>query len=277
MNLAQLDAQIIAALEADNPQSVRHVFYLMTDQRLPVYVQKSDKGKDNGYGRVQRRLKQLREAGQIPFNHVVDMTRRGYHVATYDGQGDFLRRVAGLYRANLWGEVGVRVEVWAESRSIAAVLEADCRELAVSLYPTGGFSSMSLADVAAREHVQHQQFTYSGVIYYVGDWDKSGREIGRDVERKLPKYIKRLGGDPDWLRFDRLAINEEQIAAYNLSEKPGKGSDTVTVEAEAMPSGILRGIVRDAVESHLPAGALHAARVAEESEREGLRKLSGHF
>ena len=31
----QLDAQIIAVLKEDHPQSVRHVFYRMTDPRLP--------------------------------------------------------------------------------------------------------------------------------------------------------------------------------------------------------------------------------------------------
>ena len=33
--LEQLDAQIIAVLKEDHPQSVRHVFYRMTDPRLP--------------------------------------------------------------------------------------------------------------------------------------------------------------------------------------------------------------------------------------------------
>lgn len=42
--LEQLDQQIIAALENDHPQSVRHVFYLMTDPRLPEPVEKSDRG-----------------------------------------------------------------------------------------------------------------------------------------------------------------------------------------------------------------------------------------
>ena len=32
--MAQLDEQIIAVLREDHPQSVRHVFYRMTDPRL---------------------------------------------------------------------------------------------------------------------------------------------------------------------------------------------------------------------------------------------------
>ena len=39
----------------------------------------------------------------------------------------------------------------------------------------------------------------------------------------------------------------------------------------------LREIVRTAVESYLPAGALHAAKVAERSEREAILDASAHF
>ena len=49
---AQLEAQIYAVLATDHPQSVRHVFYRMTDPRLPVFVEKSD----HGYKQVQLRM-----------------------------------------------------------------------------------------------------------------------------------------------------------------------------------------------------------------------------
>ena len=42
-----------------------------------------------------------------------------------------------------------------------------------------------------------------------------------------------------------------------------------------MPAGELRTLLRDAVKGFMPAGALAAAKVAEESEREGLRALAG--
>jgi hypothetical protein len=45
-----------------------------------------------------------------------------------------------------------------------------------------------------------------------------------------------------------------------------------TIEAEAMPAGVLRSLVRGRIESFLPAGALEIARVAEESERAHLHQ-----
>ena len=93
----QLEQQILDVLAADHPQSVRHVFYRMTNPRLPEPVEKSE----DGYQQVQRRIARMRRAGLIPYAWITDATRRGYFVDTFTGSGDFLRRVAGLYRSDL--------------------------------------------------------------------------------------------------------------------------------------------------------------------------------
>jgi predicted DNA-binding transcriptional regulator AlpA len=56
----QLDNQIIAVLKEDHPQSVRHIFYRMTDPRLLEPVEKSDRG----YRHVQVRCVALRRSGK---------------------------------------------------------------------------------------------------------------------------------------------------------------------------------------------------------------------
>lgn len=263
-----LDAQIAAVLEADSPQSVRHVFYRMTDSRLAAPVEKTE----NGYRRVQARCLKLRRAGTLPYGWIADATRRGFHVSTFDGPGEFIERFAGLYRANLWTQSEPLVEVWAESRSLAGVLHRECQRLAVSLYPAGGFASETLCYEAAQEIDARRRAR--AVILYIGDYDPAGVLIDRDIAAKLVTHAE----TPIELR--RLAINADQIAAYGLPTKPRKDSDRrrpdlrETVEAEAMPAAELRRIVREAVESYLPPGALRAAQVAEESERAGLRALA---
>lgn len=131
--ISQLDHQIVEVLQIDHPQSVRHVFYRMTNPRLDEPVEKSERG----YRHVQHRLKELRRAGAVPYGWISDATRRGYFTDTFQDRFDFLRRVSGLYRADLWSQNRVYCEVWTESRSIAGVIEDDCRELAVSLIPLG--------------------------------------------------------------------------------------------------------------------------------------------
>ena len=261
--VAILEVQIVSVLREDHPQSIRHVFYRMTDPRLPEPVTKDD----HGYQQVQHRIKELRRCGRVPYGWITDATRRGYHTDTFDSAGDFLMRVNGLYRADLWSMSDFYCEVWCESRSIAGIIEAHCREFAVSLYPAGGFSSITLAYQAA-EYINERSSGKPCVIYYIGDYDPAGVLIDKQIERELREHLD----DSVDLELERIAITEEQIERFDLPEKPRKLSDRraphvkSTVEAEAMPASIMRDLLRGKIEDLLPEDALDAAKAAEESE-----------
>ena len=267
----QLDEQILEALREDHPQSVRHVFYRMTNPRLPEPVEKSDRG----YRHVQDRMVKLRRAKQLPFKWVSDATRRGYHTPTYQNPADFLDSVKGQYRADLWQRSDYYCEVWTESRSLAGVVEKDCRALAVSLYPAGGFSSLTLAYQSA-EVINEFADGRPVVIFYIGDYDPAGVLIDVALEREIRKH---LDADVE-LHFKRIGITAEQIERYDLPSKPRKDTDRralhirETVEAEAMPAKILRDLLRTNIESLLPERALAIAKVEEQSAREYFAAIS---
>lgn len=262
--IEQLDSQILAVLTEDHPQSVRHVFYRMTDPRLPEPVEKTERG----YRHVQDRMVKLRRAKRLPFGWITDATRRGYHTPTYRDKADFLRSIKEHYRADLWQGSDYYCEVWTESRSIAGVIENECRELAVSLYPAGGFSSLTLAYQSA-ETINYFAEGRPVVIFYIGDYDPAGVLIDVAIERELREH---LSPEID-LHFLRLGITPEQIEEMQLPIKPRKETDRralhirETVEAEAMPAGILRDLLRANVESLLPERALSIAKVEEQSAR----------
>ena len=166
----------------------------------------------------------MRLRGDFPFEWITDSSRRAHHTATFAGAGDFLRRYAVVYRADLWEDHSDHyVEVWTESRSLASVLEDDCRELAVALYPSGGFASLSFI------HQSAQEIEYNGkqvVVVYAGDYDPAGVLIDQKIEQGLRKH---LGADFP-LHFERVAINREQIDRYNLPtnrERPATGDDWI--------------------------------------------------
>ena len=272
--LEQLDEQIMSVLREDHPQSVRHVFYRMTDPRLGEPVEKSDRG----YRHVQDRCVKLRRSGRIPYNWIADLSRRGYFTSTFSDAGDFIRQMGGLYRADLWRDADVRCEVWAESRSIASVMLSDCQELAVDLYPCGGFTSLSFVHAAAQLHNASED-TRPLVIVYVGDYDPAGVLIDVTLERELREHLRHAIE----VDFRRIAINKEQVEAYDLPTKPRKDGDkrskhlTYSVEAEAMPASALRRILRLEVETLLPENALQVAKVAEQSERNHLARMAATY
>ncbi|PIY00769.1 MAG: hypothetical protein CO070_03340 [Gallionellales bacterium CG_4_9_14_0_8_um_filter_55_61] len=271
---AQLDQQIIVVLEEDHPQSVRHIFYRMTDPRLPEPVEKSDRG----YRHVQERCVRLRRAGRVPYNWFADLSRRGYFTNTYSSASDFVTSMAGLYRADLWRDADCRCEIWAESRSIASVILDDCKKLAVDLYPCGGFSSLSFIHEAATS-INNSGDKRPLQVFYIGDYDPAGVLIDVALQRELRKHLR---NDIE-LRFDRIGINDEQVKAYDLPTKPRKDGDkrsqhiAYTVEAEAMPAKVLRGILRDKVEALLPVNALAVSKVAEQAELQQLELMARMF
>ena len=269
--IEQLDAQILAVISEDHPQSVRHLYYRMTNPRLPAPVEKTDRG----YRHVQDRVKKLRRAKRLPFGWITDATRRGHHTPTYRDKADFLRSMKEHYRADLWQQATTYCEVWTESRSIAGVIEDDCRELAVSLYPAGGFSSITLAYQSA-ETINYYAAGRQVVIFYIGDYDPAGVLIDVAIERELREH---LSPEID-LHFKRIAISPAQIETLDLPTKQRKATDRrslhirETVEAEAMPAGILRDLLRTKIESLLPERALAVAKVEEQSARDYFDRLA---
>lgn len=267
----QLDEQIMDVLRADHPQSVRHVFYRMTDPRLPEPVEKTE----HGYAQVQGRIAKLRRTGGLPYSWISDATRRGFHVATFDSEAQFLRSVSRSYRADIWRDAAVYVEVWVESRSIAGVIQADCERLAVSLYPSGGFTSMTLAYQSA-EYIKAYADGRPAVIFYIGDLDPAGVLIDVDIKRKLVEHL----GDAVPVDFRRIGITENQVALFDLPTKPRKAGDRraphvrETVEAEAMPAHILRGLLTAEIEALLPPDAVRAAQIEEQAARDWFGEIA---
>jgi hypothetical protein len=270
----QLEQQILDEYAAHHPQSNRHCFYRMTDPSLPEPVEKSERGARH----VQDRIKKLRRSGRLPYGWVTDSTRRGYHTPTYSDEAQFLRSVKGLYRADMWLHSDYYCEVWCESRSIAGVIEADCEELAVSLYPCGGFSSISLAYQAA-EYINDDCRGRPVRIFYIGDYDPSGVLIDISVERELRVHLRKSID----LQFARIGITQEQIEEYDLPKKPRKKSEVrsphilETVEAEAMPVDVLRALLRDNIEALLPEDALDVALSSEQSARDYFDSVAEHI
>ena len=268
----QLERQIFDVLQEDNPQSVRHVFYRMTDPRLPEPVDKTE----SGYRQVQQRLALMRRSGHIPYGWITDATRNGSHVNTFSSPGEFLERLAYLYRGNPWADCEHYCEVWTESRSLAGVVQGLCTELAVSLYPAGGFASMTLLYDAARHIEQQASDKESAVVFYVGDYDPAGVLIDQNIEQELREHLP----DEFPMEFKRIAVNEDQVAEYDLPTKPRKASDarrldiTETVEAEAMPAATLRDLLRSSIEGLLPDGAVDDMEQADEEEREGIERMA---
>ena len=268
--IGALEARIYAILASDYPQSVRHVFYrLVDDPELDPPVPKTEQG----YKQVGNRLVVMRRTGKLSYGWISDSTRMGYHVTTFQDADDFLARTVGLYRTNEWDHCDTHVEVWCESRSLAGVIRRTCSELGVSLYPAAGFASETFIYEAASEI---EEIGKPVVLLYLGDFDPAGLLIDQDIAEKMRRHLPGLE-----IALHRLAITPEQIEQYRLPTKPRKTREKrrpdieQTVEAEALPAGTMRALLRDAVDGYLDPGIRQRLRVSERAQRESLLSLRG--
>ena len=258
-------------LEQDHPQTVRQVFYALTVRgciaKAEIEYQRT----------VIRLLVEMREAGQIPFGWLADNTRWQRKPTTFTGLESCLSNTSKFYRRDLWAAMPVYVEVWCEKDALAGVLMEETEVYDVPLMVARGYSSLSFLHSAAMAIRAKDKPSY---IYHFGDLDPSGVDAARDIEAKLRRYAPEAE-----IHFERPAVTREQVDNWNLPTRPTKQTDTrakkfgsaTSVELDAIPASRLRTIVRECIERHVDQEQLKLLRVAEESERELLRKWAGAY
>lgn len=257
-------------VQSEVPTSVRHVFYRAVVAGL---VEKTD----NGYAKVQRALVELRVAGRIPYDHIVDGTRWMRKPVTWASVDDALADLTSGYRRAMWQDLDTVVEVWCESESVAGVLRPVIDEYDVPCYPIKGQTSDSFCHSVA---VEYAAADYDVMLLYVGDFDPAGLEI----ESQLNDKLRRFSGRDD-LQLERIGVTPQQAAGLQrLGTVPKKSSwraadgrrhefPGMAVEAEAIEAAEMRRLVAARIDAVIPDHVRRAHEVFEAQEREFLRTL----
>ena len=252
---------LCAIVEEGWPMTVRQVFYQATVQGV---IEKTE----NGYNQVQIALVKLRRNGAIPFNRIVDNTRWQRRPRTFNGIDETLNETARHYRKSLWRDADRYVEFWLEKDALSGVIEPVTFQYDVPLMIARGYSSLSFLHGAA-EYIA--SLNVPAFIYHLGDYDPSGVDAGNKIEATLREYAPRAE-----IHFKRLAVTEGQIRDLNLPSRPTKKTDSraskfkssISVELDAIPPGVLRDIVEEAINLHLPQDELRVLKIAEANERQ---------
>jgi hypothetical protein len=200
-----------------------------------------------------------------------------------DAQADHLRQRLGpltttayTYRRSLWRDASEVPEIWLEKDAVAGTIYPVTSENDVPLMVTRGYCSETFAFEAIEQRGDDKRPYY---VYYLGDFDRSGRDAARSLKRKLEQFGAEKGIE---VHFIELAVTLEQIETLGLPTREPKRNTAAdkaspydfACELDAIPPDILREIVREAIERHLPAHQLKILKIAEESERNLLWDLA---
>ena len=264
--IEELENAIYKLAGAEQPCTIRGVFYRVMSEGL---VPKTE----NGYRQVQIRVLLMRRRGDIPYGWISDGTRWTVKPRTWSRVDRALANTALSYRRALWDDQDVYVEIWSEKDAIRSVVAPVTAEFDVPLMVARGYPSESFLYDTAQAIIDTGK---PAVIYQLGDHDPSGVDAWDHTRRRLTEFAP----DVDFT-FERIAVTPTQIIEYGLETRPTKKSDTRaarfegdSVEVDALPSPVLRDLVREAIEWWIDPYALRLTQIAEESEREVLHRIA---
>ncbi|MYE02958.1 MAG: hypothetical protein F4Y03_17105 [Alphaproteobacteria bacterium] len=251
---AALRYRILEIIHAQNPQSVRQIFYQMLDASAFAYVRKG-----RGERKVQRLVLQMRREGLIPWSWIVDPTRdtTRWDLA-YAGVADWVDTLRDTFVTDYWANaVGYHIEIWCESRGMAGSIRAAAKKWRSVLVSFGGQPSDTLLYECA-ERINRRD--YPTLVVYLGDLDPHGMMIEEAPRRKLREQ---WGCAPDWTR---LLVTPDQIAIYDLPTDETGG----LVQAEAFPVGEVFKLIDESFGSIGDLDEIESLRLREQAELDCL-------
>ena len=112
------------------------------------------------------------------------------------------------------------LEVWVEKASMNEILTPTITQFGAVLQPLVGESSLERVTGAIQRIMAIGKPTR---IFYISDFDPSGKQMPVSVSRKLEFYARDLDLD---IRLNPLALTEDQIDQFQLPGIPTKASDS---------------------------------------------------
>ncbi len=266
----------IRILEEIQPASVRAVCYRLFVEGLIASMAKKH---TNAVG---TQLVWAREQGHIPWEWIVDETRKVERVASWDNPAAIIRAAVDGYRKSYWTTQPERIEIWSEKGTVRGTLKPVLDEYGVAFRVMHGFgSATTVHDIAESSTDSEKPLT----ALYVGDWDPSGLCMS---EQDLPERINRYEGEVEIIR---VALDESDVehntdlpsfAVESKAKDPRcrwfrENYGTRCWELDALSPVTLRERVQAQIESRLDADAWTHSIEVEGAERESTRgRISGN-
>jgi hypothetical protein len=271
--------RLIEIITAEHPATVRQMYY----QAVVVGIV----GKtDEDYDKVQRMLTELRRDGSIPYEWIRDEGRFVRQPFTVDGIIEALDETRRQHRKSPRQFVDGYVQIWIEKNALIGAVEPVTKEYDVPLMSAVGYSSISFLHKAAQ---MLRRLDCPIYIFQFGDLDPSGEHAAVVIERELRGFAP----DAD-IHFERIAITPRQVENFGLTsalrdtkikdprhewfrekyrDEPILDGGRLSVELDAIRPNLLRDLVREVIERHLPRATLDAVNAEGEREKACLGRM----
>jgi hypothetical protein len=258
-------ARILAAIQ---PTTVRGVAYQLFTRGLIENMGTAC------VRNVSRMIVIARESGIIPWEWIVDDTRREMYFQKWNGLEDFGEHVVSQYRSNFRQYQDSWIKIFSEKGTIIGIVQPVLAEFAVNYKILHGFgSATSLHDVAAESLTGDRYLE----ILYIGDFDPSGMHMS---EVDLPERINRYGGAAEITRIALTRADCDGLPSFDAETKRHdprhawfkRTHGNRCWELDAMNPNDLRERLRNEIVQRIDVDAWNHCQEIEEAERESLNR-----
>jgi hypothetical protein len=264
---ARLIETVRTILEAQNPMTLRQVFYQLVSNQ-------DTENSPAEYHRLGSALVDARKEGLIPWDWIEDRTRRPRTVSMWDDLPDFLQTARRSYRRDVWQDQDVYIEAWLEKDALSGLFEEVLRPYGVTLNVGRGYDGWDSIHGAA----ERMGTGKNTCILYFGDFDPSGEDMMRSLKERLAFF----GCDPEIVK---VALAHEDIERYHLPPAFNKMADRRTakftalhgekasVELDALPWLVLKERIVTEIEDRMDLDALTETKAGEMADSARLGTL----
>ncbi len=227
-------------------------------------------------------INDARLAGLIDWDTIVDRTRELRTLPHWSDPSDIVEACSTQFNIDRWATQKYRPEVWIEKDALVGVFERICRELDVPLFSCRGYTSQSEMWGGSQRLLRNIKSKQTPVIFHFGDHDPSGKDMSRDITDRLELFTGRA------LKFERLALNMDQVEQYGPPPNPAKITDSranayiaeyggESWELDALEPTVLAQLVRDAIDGVIDQGKMDEATKEQDRHRETLALVAQRF
>ncbi|MDR1264744.1 MAG: hypothetical protein LBK42_04060 [Propionibacteriaceae bacterium] len=254
--------------------TLRQLYYQFVARGLLANTQRN-------YKNLGAIIDKARKAGLMDWSHIVDRTRNLMGRPTYNDPGAFVRAMAKRFHTDVWRDQPNRVEVWVEKEALAGVVGRAASSRGVDYFCCRGYVSQSELHSAAKRLERYAFEGQSPVVIHLGDHDPSGIDMTRDIADRLAFF----GAD---VEVRRIALNADQIEAYNPPPNPAKLTDSragsyierfgdESWELDALDPKTLVDLITAEIDSCLDPSLYWRAMSAEAVAQEQLNELADRW
>jgi len=199
-SLALIDAAY-RIYEQIHPASIRAGCYQLFNLKLIASMAKTETN------RVSRLLRDARDAGDLPWEWIVDESRHVERAPQWRGLDSYAHAVQDSYRKDYWLQQPVQVLVASEKGTVRGTIAPILDKYGVPFRALHGYTSTtSVHDIA----LETRDGVAATIILYVGDHDPSGRHMS---EVDLPRRLEKYGA---WVDLRRIALTDNDVRDGSL-------------------------------------------------------------